>query len=69
MEYVQVTFTQPTNDCVDSDKPFGGIARYEHNRLIHVICGCCGNVYSPDDVQIIRKFDDWLPISEEIIGE
>ena len=69
MEYVQVTFTQPTNDYVDPDKVFGGIARYEHNHLIHVICGCCGNVLPPDDVRIVRKFDDWLPISDEIIGE
>lgn len=67
MEYVQIVFIHPDGD--EPEKHFGGIAKYEHGKLVHVICGCCGGLFEADEVQIIRKFDDWLPISDEIIGE
>lgn len=67
MEYAQVVFVHLDGD--EPEKHFGGIAMYEHGKLVHVICGCCGGLFEPDDVLIIRKFTDWLPISDEIIGE
>jgi transcription elongation factor Elf1 len=35
----------------------------------NVICGCCGGVFEPDEVEIIEVFDHWVDISDEIIGE
>ena len=69
VEYAQVTFITPVNEFGDPEKTMGGIARYEDNKLQYVICGYCGQILSPLDVTIQRKFVDWLPISDEIIGE
>ena len=65
MDYVQVEFTE----CTDPERKLGGIAKYENGKLVHILCGCCGHILLPENVTVIRKFDDWLPISEEIIGE
>ena len=36
-----------------------------------VICGCCGGLFKNDDRgitwDIVKKFDDWISFSEEII--
>ena len=36
-----------------------------------IICGCCGGVFEADDpdIEIIEVFNDWVSISDEIIGE
>lgn len=67
----QVIFRCPNTDVVESTKEeLGGIALYEglNEELQSVICGCCGGIFEPDDVEIIRKLE-WLSISQEIIGE
>lgn len=69
MEVRQVKFRCPAADVVESTKEvLGGIAIYDGFKLQGVICGCCGGVFEPDEVEIIRKME-WLPISKEIIGE
>lgn len=34
----------------------------------YVICGCCGSVYEMDDIEEIKKYENWVDISEEIKG-
>jgi hypothetical protein len=34
----------------------------------YVICGCCGGVFEKDEVKILAVLE-WLPISDEILGE
>ena len=33
-----------------------------------IICGCCGGLFEPEDVEIIREYEDWIDLSEEIKG-
>lgn len=69
MEFKQVKFHCPDADTIEGRKDeLGGIAAYENDKLQYVICGCCGGIFEPDDVEILRKLE-WLPISEEILGE
>lgn len=42
---------------------FGGIL--VNNE--YVICGCCGGVYEPDDIEEFERLS-WVDISEEIMG-
>jgi hypothetical protein len=43
---------------------FGGIL--VNNE--YVICGCCGGVYEPDDIEEFERLP-WTDISEAIKGE
>ena len=68
----QVKFRCPDADVLEGTKTeLGGIAIYEsdlHEKPEYIICGCCGGTFEPDEVEIIRVME-WLPISEEILGE
>ena len=68
----QIKFRCPYSDTIERTKErLGGIAIYSDDTAKepeYVICGCCGGIYRPDEIVILRKYD-WLPISEEIIGE
>ena len=70
MEAKQVIFRCPNTDVIESTKDrLGGLAIYDEcNRLQCVVCGCCGGIFEPKDITIVRKLD-WIPISAEIIGE
>ena len=64
----QVKFKDPDGTIL------GGIALYEEQAdgvadLTGVICGCCGGVFQYDEVEIIEKYENWIPLSDEIIGE
>lgn len=54
----------------DTDEVLGGvlITFSGGNRL--VICGCCGNIFNPDDesdgIEILKIYDDWTDISDTI---
>ena len=68
----QVKFRCPNVDTVERKQDaIGGIAVYE-NELDktpqYVICGCCGGLFVPEDIEIVRVLE-WIPISEAIIGE
>ena len=75
MVYRQVSFKIASPDLYDADDKdlvYGGIAAYEELAddyiLQFVICGCCGSVFEPEDIKIIRIFS-WINISDAIIGE
>ena len=72
MVYKQVKFRVPNVDTVECKKDaLGGIPNNE-NELDktpkYIICGCCGGLFEPKDFEIVRVLE-WLPISEEIMGE
>ena len=49
---------------------YGGIGCYDDDgNLNYVICGCCGSVFDPEDVEILQKYNHWIDICEAIIGE
>lgn len=35
----------------------------------YIVCGCCGGILEVKEVEIIKYYNDWVNISEEIIGE
>ena len=43
----------------------GGILLDDGN----IICGCCGSLFEPEDVEIIREYENWIDLSEEIKGD
>lgn len=50
---------------------YGGIGCYDDDekRLRYVICGCCGTMFEPMDIEILQKYNVWENICEAIIGE
>ena len=58
----QVKFKESI-EVVDDPCWLGGIA-YED----YIICGCCGGIIQLEDVDEIKELN-WIPISEEIMGE
>lgn len=39
-----------------------------YNNIKTIICGCCGCVFEPEEVTIIKIFNNWIDLTEEIIG-
>lgn len=70
----QVKFRIIDDTIYATDEIFGGIGIYEDadnqndERLINVICGCCGSVFEPEDVEILEKYHAWVDICDAIIG-
>lgn len=54
-----------TGDC----EIFAGIAAYDGDKLLYVICGKCGGTLEPDDVEILGEYEDWMDLTETIIGD
>ena len=71
--YQQVKFAVVNPDLINDDDDrtiFGGIALVDDNGTItNVICGCCGSVFEPEDIKILKRYDTWIDLTEEIIGE
>ena len=61
----QVKFT----DREIGDAYLGGIAAYDGNKLQFVICGECGGMLEPEDVEILKEYEDWMDLTEAIIGD
>jgi len=63
MKAEQITFIDLEGDC----RLLGGILIDD----AYVICGECGGVFelADDNIKIIDKFPNWVPISEEIKGD
>ena len=53
---------------LDDDAYFGGIL-IEDGKNSYIICGCCGSVFEMDDIAEIQEYENWVNISDEIIGE
>jgi len=70
----QVRFRIVDSSIGDTTEILGGIGIYEDadnqndERLINVICGCCGSMYEPEDIEIIEKYHSWVDICDAIIG-
>lgn len=69
----QVRFVVVNTDVGATDEILGGIGIYEEDAnhdeiLVNVICGCCGSIFEPDEVVVVEKFEHWIDINEEIIG-
>lgn len=62
-------FTQQVRfRCEGDDAYLGGIL-VEDGEKSFVICGCCGGVFEMDDIEEIQKYENWVDLSNEIIGE
>lgn len=73
--YYQIRFKVTNPDLIDNgeeDKIYGGIGEYvkicDKEILIMVICGCCGSVFEPEDIEVLEKYDSWMDLTETIIG-
>ena len=70
--FEQVKFRVSNPMLVSEDEEgriYGGIGCYEEGNLCYVICGCCGSVFEPEDVEILQRYNHWIDICEAIIGE
>lgn len=63
----QVKFEIVNGDVGEVGEVLGGIAVYDDDVLINVICGCCGSVFEPEDVEILEKYDWWIDLVDTII--
>ena len=53
----------------DPNEILGGIAIFDDNDcLVKVICGCCGGVLEPEDVEIIHVYENWVDLVDTILG-
>ena len=50
---------------VGEDIEIGGILLDDGN----IVCGCCGSLFEPEDVEIIKEYESWIDLSEEIKGD
>ena len=66
----QVKFRIVDSSIGDTTEILGGIAIYEEDEkyLINVICGCCGGMLEPEDVEIIEEYHSWTDLVDTIIG-
>lgn len=66
--YRQVKF-KITDPYIGDPEILGGIAQIDDdNNIVSVICGCCGGVFEPADVKILRIYDNWVDLCDSIIG-
>ena len=47
----------------------GGIGYFENDKLVKVICGCCGGTFEPDEVTLISTYDNWIDLADTILGD
>lgn len=64
--YKQVKFSEELTGEKDI---FGGIAAYDGDKLKFVICGECGGVFEPEDIEILKEYDTWVDLTEAIVGD
>jgi hypothetical protein len=71
--YQQVKFEVINPDFINEGETniFGGIAIIggDGETITNVICGCCGGVFEPTDVKILERYDDWMDLTEAIVGD
>lgn len=69
----QVKFRIVNEDVGATDEILGGIGIYEEDAnhdeiLVNVICGCCGDMFEPEDVKILEEYRLWRDLVDIIIG-
>lgn len=47
----------------------GGIGYFEDDKLVEVICGCCGSTFEPDEITLITIYNNWIDLTTEILGD
>ena len=67
--FQQVKFRIINEDVGDPKEILGGIGEYDGSVLLRIICGCCGSVMEPDDVEVITKYEYWGDLCEAIVGD
>lgn len=67
--YQQVKFEVINPDS--GENVFGGIAivNDRDKTITNVICGCCGSVFGPEDIRILERYNNWVDLTETIIGD
>ena len=53
----------------DEGNTLGGIYCDFDNGDRYIICGCCGGIFDPNEVENLEIFNFWVDLSEEIIGD
>ena len=72
---VRFEVTNPDLQDKDFDNIFGGIAEYIEDNitgelvLLRIICGCCGHEFEPTDVMVLDIYNEWMDLTETIVGE
>ena len=46
----------------------GGIYINYHLEDAYIICGCCGALFEMDEIEKYELYDNWVNLSEEIMG-
>ena len=71
---IKFRVTNPSLMDDDSDNIFGGIAEMVEDMLdgelvpIRIICGCCGSEFEPSDIEVLECYDDWMDLTNTIVG-
>lgn len=67
--YRQVKF-KIIDPYIGDPEILGGIAQIDdNNNIVSVICGCCGGVFEPTEVKILRIYHNWVDLCDSITGE
>ena len=67
MEFKQVVFKEVYED--ENTNPSVGIACYNSNNLQFIVCACCGGVFEPDEVEIVKENYYWINFTDAIKGD
>lgn len=54
--------------CIGEDNYNGGIL-VDDGKEVVIICGCCGGIIENEDIEDFCPYDEWVNISNEIMGE
>lgn len=65
----QVKFKITDDSIGDPNEILGGIAIFDDNSyLVNIICGCCGSILESEDIKIIRIYENWIDLTDDILG-
>lgn len=53
----------------DEEDVIGGIGLFDGNKLVEVICGCCGGTFELHEVTLISTYDNWMDLTDTILGD
>ena len=74
--YKQICFKITNPDLIDEGEEgriYGGIGEYVdidgEDILIQVICGCCGSIFVPKDIEVLEVYNHWVDLTDTIIGD
>ena len=62
--YKQIAF-----NLKDGEDIIGGIGLFNENKLVEVICGCCGSTFKPNEVTLISTYNNWVDLTDTILSD